>query len=328
MSLPHLLTEIGPYFESLGMPNFCVGPTMTVSSSGMTNRVIFDSKSIPDCAVFLIPVLFTKSGQYAPDFVEGYNFLLINRLQRQIERINPLSPHLESLSPTALVEAGFGGYSYLPLRPEQLPQGFGDRYTPALYYLESRIMNPEATREQVLQGIQGVTPPALSAYRDRLLSFIPPPGPNMQRGLIFCSGQLSVRELPAYLPQGVNWTTLDTNLQSQPDIFGSYSSFPTLQQVGLFSWDYVYVRGCPVGVSATDYQNIIRSARWLLKRGGQVYIPNHYGRQPIADVNPKIEARLQRERADEQTRELERIRQEELFSQYQSLPGKMVVFTA
>lgn len=311
MSLPYLLSEIGTYFQDLQIPNFCLGPPMVIEQRGAFPRIIFDAKALPNCSLVLILVWFTRDG-----FVEGQNFILINRLRHEIERINPLPQYFGSLSADALIDAGLAGFKFSSVRPEDLPPG----YFSFIYYLQTRLMNPTLSREELLQVLKRITPEMINQYRDRLLGFIPPPTPNTGRGLILCSGRVSPRDIPTYIPQGINWVTVNDNLQSEPDLLGSYSSFPSLQQLGLFSWDYVYVRGCPIGLSPVEYQNIIRAGRWLLKRGGHLYIPNYYLRSQ--DGIPEA-IRLRQTEAETQ---IERIRQEEFFSKAEMI-GRQVKMT-
>ena len=320
MSLPHLLSQIGTYFQSLHIPNFCLGPSMTVEQQGLVPQVSFDVSALPNCPLTLIVVWFTRNG-----FVEGQNFLLINRTRQELERVNPFPNYFGSLSPNALIEAGLGGLRFSSLRPQDLPPALQSDYFSSIYYLQTRLLNPGASREDLLRALGEVSPELITRYRDQLLNFIPAPSLKQNRGLILCSGRDVLTVLPGYLPEGVYWTTFNTDLQSRPDIFGSYSSFPNLQQLGLFSWDEVYIRGCPVGVSPTEFQNIIRAGRWLLKRGGRLYIPNYY--LSASQPGVVLSEAAQRSRQREAESQIERIRQEEFFSQAE-LNDRRVVFTA
>ena len=317
-SLPHLLTEIGPYFLALRIPNFCLGPPLTIRREGGIDRAIFDSPRLPNCPLTLIEVQFARDGHFASNFVEGQAFLIVNRLRNEIEKIAPLAPHLEAFTIRPLVEAQLGGLNYSSLRPEDLPPG--DPYFSAVYYLETRLKNPLATREEILEVLRGVTPEQIISYRDQLLGFIPPPSPNLQKGIVLCAGRRNLRDLPAFLPQGVDWVTVDANLDSEPHILGEYSSFETIKRLGLFSWDYVYIGGCPVGLSPIDFQNAIRAGRWLLKRGGQLFIQNYYVRQRgDSPMNPQAAEVIRQQRLRDAERELQRIVREEFFSGVQAI---------
>lgn len=317
MSLPHLLTEIGAYFQDLQIPNFCLGPPMTVEQGGYVPQISFDAKALPNCPLVLIIISFTRNG-----FVEGQNYILINRRRQEFERINPFPSYFGFLAPTELIDAGLAGFRFFSLRPENLPEAIRNDYFSSIYYLETRLRNPSTPREQILEILQQITPQIITNYRDRLLGFIPPPSPNQNRGIILCSGRTDLQDLPAFLPQGVDWTTLDTNINSDPDVFGSYTSFTTLRQLGLFNWDYVFVWGCLIGLSITEYQNTVRAARWLLKRGGQVYIPKYRPR-----ASEGLSAADQRERDQFIRTQTERIREQEFFSQVRFI-GRSAVFTA
>lgn len=293
---------------------------MTVEQQGLVPRISFEAKALPNCPLTLIVISFTRDG-----FVEGQNYLLINRNRQELERVNPLPAYFGSLSPTSLVEAGLGGFRFSSLRPENLPEAIRNDYFSSIYYLETRLRNPTLSQEQILQILQQVTPQMITDYRDRLLSFIPPASPNQNRGLILCSGRATLEKFPQSFPQAVNWTTVDTNLGSNPDIFGSYTSFPTLQQIGLFSWDYVYIQGCPIGLSPIEYQNVVRAARWLLKRGGQLSI-NRYNPR-VLEPGVALPPAAQREREQAIQTRIEQIRQEEFYSQAQ-IDGRRAIFTA
>lgn len=313
MSLPNLLGRVGQYFQNLGLPHVCLGPEMIVRKDQIVDQVSFNFAELQECPMSLIVVSFLRSGRVATDFVEGYNFIIIDRTNKIIEKVNPLSPTLEDFSPAALAQVGIGGYQYYVLRPEELPQIL-DYFFLALLYLETRLRSPQASRVDVLKQFRMITPEIIQRYRNRLLNFIPqlPPG---NKGLILCSDRSDLESLALtrhFPKRDYQWMTLDSRLESEPNIIGHFNDFEILQRIGLFSQDAVMIGRCPIGLSPIDYQNTIRSARWLVKNGGEISSVNYFWRLNDAQIKT----------------ELERIVREEYLTGYRLAGKRDVVFTA
>lgn len=313
MSLPNLLGTVGQYFQNLGLPGVCLGPEMTVKKDQIVDQVNFNFAELPNCPLTLVVVSFRRSGQFISDFVEGYNFIIIDRTNKIIEKINPLSPTLDDFSPAALAQIGLGGYQYFVLRPEELPR-IPDYFFLTLFYLETRLRSPQASRSDVLRQLQKITPQIIQNYRNRLLNFIPqlPPG---NKGLVLCSGKddLETLSLARYFPKrDYQWQTLDNKFETEPSIVGNFNDFGILQRIGLFSQDAIVIGRCPVGLSPIDYQNTIRAARWIVKNGGEISAVNYFWRLNESQMKA----------------ELERIVREEYLAGYRLIGKSNVLFTS
>ena len=96
------------------------------------------------------------------------------------------------------------------------------------------------------------------------------------RGIIFCHGHIYNNKLPIWLPKDVQWTMVDINPKTKPDIVGDYKSLNTLFDLGLYQYDYVLNLHCQVGpVTSLDAtKEVLRAARLLLKNNGIMYMPN------------------------------------------------------
>ena len=93
------------------------------------------------------------------------------------------------------------------------------------------------------------------------------------KGIIFCHGK---KHKAPEIPQGTNpntsWTLVDIDEDTDPDVVGSYNSWDTLKKLGLGIYDYVLSYYCPIAGDPERFSNFIRNVRWLLKKGGKLYI--------------------------------------------------------
>ena len=104
---------------------------------------------------------------------------------------------------------------------------------------------------------------------------------SVKKGVAFCHGH---NHKPLQVPKGlenVKWTLVDVNPSSNPDIVGGFGSMETLQQLGLYSWDYVLEQYCPI---RSDFNTIFRGARYLLKTPGR-FILNNFQKELLKHAN-------------------------------------------
>ena len=166
-----------------------------------------------------------------------------------------------------------------------------DCYFSTLYYFETRIINPQLTRDQVLSLLSNIDIVEFTQYKNKLLisgnvmrqslldiPFQPPIETSIPsetpKGIIMCHGHIhGTKKLPVWLPQNINWTLVDINSKYNPDIIASYKSFGDLQTLGLFSWDYILNQHCPAYGSIRNINEFLRAGRWLLRSGGQLLFP-------------------------------------------------------
>lgn len=94
----------------------------------------------------------------------------------------------------------------------------------------------------------------------------------MQQGIIFCHGHKHkpyLPSLPFFLPPDINWTLIDIDPNTNPDLVGDYTQIEqTIQQLGTNRYDYVVDKGCPTLRSGRLFQ----VAHKILKPGGKFII--------------------------------------------------------
>jgi len=97
---------------------------------------------------------------------------------------------------------------------------------------------------------------------------INPLGPK--RGLVLCKGhgQGNVADDLRYLewlPRDIQWTYMDIDMKTRPDLVGDVSSYESYKRAGFSSYDYVATSGCPFYI-----RDILRGSRMVLKLGGKL----------------------------------------------------------
>lgn len=92
--------------------------------------------------------------------------------------------------------------------------------------------------------------------------------------VIFCHGQTHREEAIPEWFMSTHITMVDSNPDVYPDVVGKFSSFKTLNDLGLFRYDYVTGIHCPVYLGLENARIFIRGARWLLKKGGELIFPH------------------------------------------------------
>ena len=97
---------------------------------------------------------------------------------------------------------------------------------------------------------------------------------NIKRGIIFCHGKehrspvipLSIAK------ENIQWKLVDISPASNPDIIGDYTSWSTIESLGLRSYDYIISHYCPIAGNIHNFVVFMRNMRWLLKNGGSLFI--------------------------------------------------------
>jgi hypothetical protein len=96
---------------------------------------------------------------------------------------------------------------------------------------------------------------------------------NEKNGVIFCHGHNHLDPIiPVKDEQKINWTMVDIDPKSKPDIIGSFKDWKIIQELGLGKYDYVITQFCPLKSSQYISNMFIRNVRWLLKPGGKLII--------------------------------------------------------
>ncbi len=94
------------------------------------------------------------------------------------------------------------------------------------------------------------------------------------RGVVLCHGHAQgMAGFPYYLPQNINWTFMDVNPGVRPDVVGDYHKLEDLQVLGLYSWDIVLNKACPVYANFPDMAAMVNLSRWLLRPEGKFLFP-------------------------------------------------------
>lgn len=93
------------------------------------------------------------------------------------------------------------------------------------------------------------------------------------KGIIFCHGKNHKSPLiPVSTNPLTSWIMVDTDIESEPNIIGSFLSWKTLIELGLGKYDYVISHACPIAGEREIFASFIRNVKWLLKPKGKLYM--------------------------------------------------------
>ena len=150
-----------------------------------------------------------------------------------------------------------------------------------LYYLESALINNPTPKDIFINKITEIIRAdqedydfyvkyhfeAKSPLKYPFQPVSHPPNTPL-KGVLLCHGHAHT---PPIIPltDDVEWTMVDISPASKPDIIGGFGSMETLQQLGLYQWDYVMSYYCPANDSS-----LYRGARYLLNNKGK-FIANN-----------------------------------------------------
>lgn len=278
MSVPLFFAEL-PERILQEHPEVCLGPALTVAVSGLeVIKVIFSlDESFGQCPgrLILVPVVVRRVTARNSFHSEALLLVLIDRTLKTIELVNlypgtidypqlnsKLQEFFRDLLPSFSFRTTADWTTYHP-----------DTSYTLLFYLESRVMNPDATHDEILAAMSS-NPALVNQYRDRILASTTTPSSPVKRGIIFCHGRThSDYPISSNLPQDVQWTLVDIDKETQPDRVGSYTSGTTIQDLGQFGWNYVISANCPIAGSIGPTEDFLKAARRLLRPGGQVIVP-------------------------------------------------------
>ena len=95
----------------------------------------------------------------------------------------------------------------------------------------------------------------------------------MEKGIAFCHGHNHKSLIVLQELEHVQWVLVDIDPNVKPDIVGSFDSMDTIQQLGLYSWNYVMSQNCPIMFTGY-FENLLKASKYLLKPHGKLIIPN------------------------------------------------------
>lgn len=96
----------------------------------------------------------------------------------------------------------------------------------------------------------------------------------MQRGILLCHGHTQKVRLPDWLPIRIEWTMVDINPATEPDIVGDFTDPHFLSVTGLHQYDYVVSMYCPI-IDFRHFEQLLVTSRRLLRDGGILIVRNN-----------------------------------------------------
>jgi len=333
MDLLPLTNGVGQYFKSLNLNYVCL--TQSIALIQSKQKIIsalmkLNSFETPfeDCknSRFLLTVVpIIQEDRAGNHVIEMYTYLLVDQTLKSTEWLIPITMPMHKSYLTVIQK------TFQTDIEEVYPQGLTDPQFLTIYYLETRLTNPNYSKDQIKIALEDVSTEMISQYRQQLLpQAYPESVQNQQKyGVIFCHGQThGYKNIPNWVPRDVIWTMVDVNPNTHPHLVGSLGSVKTLQKLGFFRWDYVLLMNCPIYAHSVKIRQAIRSGRWLLRPGGQLLFPK--GRGAIFFLNerqqfqipPEIETPMEMVKAN-QEKQLpqidqfyEQIKEQEFYSAY------------
>ena len=162
------------------------------------------------------------------------------------------------------------------LIPNLVTVNYFDKYKEKVNSIPNNVIQREKSEHTIRQDN------LVASEKHNILNYPPQPksfttinqlGPK--RGLVLCKGHSQgnvandLRYLEEWLPQDIQWTYMDIDTETRPDLVGDISSYESYERAGFSSYDYVVTSGCPYYI-----RDILRGSRMVLKTGGKLIYPS------------------------------------------------------
>ena len=121
--------------------------------------------------------------------------------------------------------------------------------------------------------------------------------PGKLQGIIMCHGHAQGEpNIPRLVPDNVQWTLVDINEATKPDVVAGFDDLELLSQLGFGKWDYIIPKSCPYNTpnSLHGLLYFINNVTPLLNHGGKLLINKflrHFIEISLLDKFPLIPSR-------------------------------------